>query len=77
VSLGFSELVVANVAEARVAFEKALELDAKQSMAQFGLAQSLALLGEIDAARVHYEKMKAEESVPPSFLEQLGRALGF
>lgn len=75
VSLGFSELVLANAAEALVAFKRAVELDPGQDMAHFGLVQALALLGEMVAARERFDRLRERGSVPEAFLEQLGRTL--
>jgi Flp pilus assembly protein TadD len=75
VSLGFSELVVGNAAEARVAFDRAVELDPEQGMAQFGLVQSLALTGDLAAARERFAHIREHGSVPEMFIEQLGQML--
>lgn len=55
--IGETFLSIGNVAEARQAFEKALELNPENIEAELGLARCLATQDNLDAALEHYRKV--------------------
>lgn len=72
--LGEAYLDRADFAAAQAAFEAALKLDPKMSVAELGLGQSLLRQGKLDDALAHYKNAVALDPADKSFLLEIAIA---